>query len=218
QRLFARLARGRIGHRRAAVATGHRHPPVLGTRAVHARAGDPAAVVALEPGAFGEQAEVVEARVHRPWHGQIGVAAHAGATAVAAVLGVDAGDELERGAAPGRRGAPAAGAALDVGRHRHGHRTVRVRVAEAVVVHHVVGDVVVDAGLEFLQRAEPDVRFLQAQAVVAAVEAAAIHAAGGIARLAVADAHAEFEQGVLVGRPAEREVGVPLLPRRTDAV
>src|SRR5690606_8645201 len=218
QRLLARLSGGRVGHGMAAVAmaSGHRGALVVDAGAVHARTGDHA-VRPMAPGALGDHAQVVEARIHRPRHRLVGTAAHGAAAPVAAVLHVHAGDQLDVRAAPGGRRAAAAGAALDVGGHRRRHGTGGVGVAQAVVVHHVVGHVVEHAGLEGLQ-ALADVRLLEAQAVVAAVELAAVHAAAGIPRLAVADAHAQLQQGVLVGRPAQREVGVPLLPGRAHAL
>src|SRR5690606_2033943 len=58
---------------------------------------------------------------------------------------------------------------------------------------------------------------LETQAEAVAVEPAAVHAATGVARLAVAGADAGLEHGVRIRRPAERGIRVPLVPGRGHA-
>lgn len=131
--------------------------------------------------------------------------------------GVDPGDQLEVVPAPGGRQATAEGASVHLGRHRHGHHAGRVGSAQAEVVHDVVGVVVVDLRLDLLQHIA-DVRFDEAQAQALALELRAVHAAPGVTCLAVALAGGEFDQGVLVGGPADRDVAVPLLPARRHGI
>lgn len=131
--------------------------------------------------------------------------------------GVDPGDQLEVVPAPGGRQATAEGASVHLGRHRHGHHAGWVGSAQAEVVHDVVGVVVVDLCLDLLQHIA-DVRFDEAQAQALALELRAVHAAPGVACLAVALAGGEFDQGVLVGGPADRDVAVPLLPARRHGI
>ena len=139
------------------------------------------------------------------------------ARAVLVAHGVDPGDQLEVVPAPGGRQATAEGASVHLGRHRHGHHAGRVGSAQAEVVHDVVGVVVVDLRLDLLQHIA-DVRFDEAQAQALALELRAVHAAPGVACLAVALAGGEFDQGVLVGGPADRDVAVPLLPARRHGI
>src|SRR5690606_14194750 len=87
----------------------------------------------------------------------------------------------------------------------------------AGVARRGAGGVGVDARLE-VRRVLADVGVLEPQAGVGAFELAAVHAAGGIARLAVTDADPQLQQGVRIGGPAEGDVGIPLLPGRADGV
>src|SRR5690606_12044736 len=121
--------------------------------AVGAQAGNDAVAGFQPPGALGEHAQVAEACVHRPRLCLVGATAMSAATAMAAVLGINAGGDVDPVTAPSGGGAAARGRALDVGCHRHGHRAVRVRVAQAVVVHDVVGAVVEHVGFDRVQRA-----------------------------------------------------------------
>src|SRR5690606_13210794 len=211
QGLVANVARGRVGHAHHAGA----RALVFGAGAVDARAGHHALPRVGLPGEFGERPDVVEPRVAGPRQVPVGVASHGVAGAMTAVLGVDAGGHVHRIAAPGRRDAAADGGALDVGCHRHRHRAVGIGVAQGVVVHDVVGAVAVGAGLQHVDRAE--VAAGEVRACALAPELRAVHAAAGVARAAIAGAGGQLEHGVVVGRPADRGVGVPLAPGRRHA-
>ena len=87
--------------------------------------------------------------------------------------------QLERRAAPRGRRASTGGAALHVRGHRHRHGAGGIGIAQAVVVHHVVGHVVEQAGLEGLQGAEFQPGLLEAQAGVAAVILDVVFGLGG---------------------------------------
>src|SRR5690606_7981751 len=159
---------------------GHAHHPggralVLGAGTVDARAGDDALVGIGLPGELGERAGVVQPRVARPRQVAVDIAPHGVAGAVAAVLCVDAGGDVDGIATAGRGHAATDGGALDVGGHRHRHRAVGVGVAQGVVVHHVVGAVAVQARLQRVDGAEVAADEVQARAV--APELRAVHAA-----------------------------------------
>src|SRR5690606_26923158 len=100
------------------------------------------------------------------------------------------------------------------GHHHRGHEG-----AQRVVVHHVV-DVVLP-GLDFhLLHGVGNVFAHRAQAHVLARELHAVHAAVPVGRLAVALPPGQFNQRVVVGRPAGRQVTAPALVLRVhgDAV
>src|SRR5690606_10052566 len=63
----------------------------------------------------------------------------------------------------------------------------------------------------------PYTTLFRSQARAVAPELRAVHAATGVARAPVAGACGEFQHGVVVGRPADRGVGVPLAPRGRHA-
>ncbi|MNM69440.1 hypothetical protein D3C81_810360 [compost metagenome] len=135
-------------------------------------------------------------------------------------LRIDAADQLDAVPAPGAGHPAAEGAAVDVAGHRvahHRHAGGRVRIAQAEVVHHVVGVVVVDLRLEAVEGLA-DVGLLEAQAEAFALELAAVHAAPGIARLAVAGPGGQLEQGIGVRRPAQGHIGVPLVEARLHGI
>src|SRR5690606_42124677 len=113
--------------------------------------GDHPGMIAVVPGAFGEQAEVLEAGIGDPGLRAVGAPTGGAAPAMAAVLVVHAGGQLPAVAAPVRGDTAAGRTALDVRRHRHRHRAIRVRVAQAVVVHDVVGEVVEGGRLQVVQ-------------------------------------------------------------------
>ena len=142
----------------------------------------------------------------------------AGATrAVLAAQGVDAGYQLDVGPGEGGGETSAHGAAVHLGGHGHRHHAVRVRHAQAEVVHHVVRVVVVELRLQLVEYAA-EAGLLEAQAQALALELGAVHAAPGIAGLAVAASGGQLDQGVGIGRPADGQVAVPLLPARGHGV
>src|SRR5690606_36271679 len=132
QGVFAGLAGGGIGHRRAAVAADDGGAFGGGLSTVDPGAGDPAVALALEPGALGEGAQVGEARIDGPGLRAVGVPAHAAAAPVPDVLAIDAGHQLVVAASPGRREPPAVGGAAHTARLWHRHRAARRAVGAAV--------------------------------------------------------------------------------------
>ncbi len=211
QVLGAALAGAGIGHV-AAAGTQIAHPDP-----VAARAGHPAArAVAFQAG-LGEYAVLAEQGVGRPRLAQVGVDAGTAAFAVAAVLLVDAGDQFQARPGPGQGGAAAGAALVDGMHHGHRHRPVRVGPAQAVVVHDVI-DMVVEQGRLDLRQGAAGVAVLQAQAGAVALELRAVHAAAGVAGLAIAGAGAQLDHGVGARGPAQGQVGVPLAPVRGHQV
>ena len=156
QRAVAALAGGGIGHHHHVARGG---TEVLGRSPVHARAADQAATFGGAPGQFREQADVAEFGVLFPRLVAIRVRVGAAAATVAALLDVQTAGhgqrigQLERG---GDAAAP--GGAVHVGGHGHRHGTVRIGPAQRVVVHHMVGVVVVELGLD-LSSVAPRLRF-----------------------------------------------------------
>ncbi len=221
QGLGTHLTRRRVGPRHAHHAA-KTLPVILGRGSIQPRPGDQPITLGQAPGGLGECAVVMHQRVLAPGEAVgIRVARHhaVGGTTAAmlAALRIDAGDQLEVVPLPGRRQPGAEGAPVDLRGHRHGHHAGRVRHAQAEVVHDVVGVVVVDLGLDLIQRTA-EVAALDAQAQAFALELAAIHAAPGVARLAIATTSAEFDQGVGIRGPAQGYVTVPLVPARGDGV
>lgn len=216
QRVVAALAGRGVGpehHPGAGLAA-----EVLGRGPVHARAADDAAVVGGMPGQFTEYPGVGEARVLDPAVGAVRNHGVALARAMAALLEVQARHQAQVGRqVPGAGDAAAPGGAVHVGGHRHWHHAVRVRLAQGVVVHHVVGVVVVELRLQLVQHAA-QVALLGAQPEALALELRAVHAAAGIARLAVAGARRQFIDRIGVGREAQRHVGIPFVPARRHGV
>ncbi|MCY1432505.1 hypothetical protein D9M71_485050 [compost metagenome] len=143
--------------------------------------------------------------------------AHAAALAVFVGLRVDAADQLHIGPAPGGLDPCAEGAAVDVADHRHAHHAAARGRAQAVVVHHVVGVVVVDLRLDLVEHLA-EVGLFKAQAQAFALELRTVHAAPGIAGFAVTLAGGQLQQGVLVGCPAEGDIAIPLFPARRHGV
>ena len=214
QRLPADHAGGGIGHRHHAAGAGAQ---VLRFGAVDAHAAHHVMGVGDVPVRFGEGAPAVELGVHAPRQREVGPPPAGAAPAVPAVAQVHAGGHFPAPGLPGGGDAAAARAVRHVAGHRHGHAAGGVGVAQAVVVHHVVHVVLVDVGDHGIEHAA-DMLLLEAQAQAVAAELRAVHAAAGVARLGVADAGAEFQHRVFVGRPAERGVCIPLLPRRRHPV
>ncbi|MCY1410665.1 hypothetical protein D9M71_260360 [compost metagenome] len=192
-------------------------PVVLGRGTVQARAGDHAVLLGGIPGQFAERAVVVEVGVFGPGHLLVHVNSHAAALAVFVGLRIDASDQLQLAPAPGALDPAAHGAAVDVADHRHTHHPRARGRAQAVVVHHMVGVVVVDLGFELVEDLA-DVGLLEAQAKAFALELRTVHATAGIAGLAVALAGGQFHQGIGVRGPAQGHVAVPLVPARRHGV
>src|SRR5690606_31061482 len=209
----AGLAQRRVGHRHHAAGAG---APVFDLGPVDARTGDHVVAWVEVPVQLGEGAGLAEARIHLPGLRQILAASRRAAPGVPAAARVHARGQVPALAADHEGRAAAAGAVGDVAGHRHRHRAIGIGLAQAVVVHHVVDVVVVDVGGEFAQPAFHPL-LLEAQAVAGAVELRAVHAAPGVARLAVAGADAGFEHGIRIGCPAEGRVRVPLVPGRRHA-
>ena len=201
---------------------------ILHQGAVEARAADQFILFAGGPGQFTEGAVAVELGVFFP-----AAAVHA---AVGVGLGVQAAFKLHVLPLPGAHHAAADGAAIELHRHAGGHHVPAVaahphahaamppvpshataaRRAQGDVVHHVVGVVVVDLRFQLIQHVA-DVGFLHPHAQAFAFELRTVHAAAGIARFAVAAPHSHFQQRVVVRRPAERQIAVPLVPTRWHA-
>ncbi len=184
---------------------------VAGRGAVQAGTGNHAVLTTDVPGQLAEGTVVVEVGVLGPGLALVRVHTHAAALAMFVGLRVDAADQLHIGPAPGGLDACAHGAAVDVADHRHAHHAAARRRAQAVVVHHVVGVVVVDLRLDLVEHLA-EVGFFETQTQAFALELRAVHATPGIASLTVALAGGEFQQGVLVGSPAEGDIAVPLVP------
>ncbi|MNS25541.1 hypothetical protein D3C72_574370 [compost metagenome] len=184
---------------------------VAGRGAVQAGTADQPVLTADVPGQLAEGTVVVEVGVLGPGLALVRVHTHATALAMFVGLRVDAADQLNISPAPGGLDACAHGAAVDVADHRHAHHAAARRRAQAVVVHHVVGVVVVDLRLDLVEHLA-EVGLFETQAQAFALELRAVHATPGIAGLAIALAGGEFQQGVLVGGPAEGDIAVPLFP------
>ena len=116
---------------------------------------------------------------------------------------------------PIRSDASTAGDPLHIRRHRHRHRAHRVGIAQRVVIHHMIGVVAIGAGGELAQHAAE--RFFKAQAQAIAAKLRTIHAATGIARLAIANPGGDFQQCVCIRCPTQRRIGIPFLPCRRHA-
>lgn len=132
-------------------------------------------------------------------------------------LGVDPGLELDVGPLPGADQPAPKGTAIDARQRRVGHHHGRHEVAQAVVVHDVIGVVVVDLCLQAIEGLA-NVGLLETQAKALALELAAVHAAPGITGEAVAAAGGELDERVFVGRPAQGDIGVPLVITRRHGV
>ena len=123
---------------------------------------------------------------------------------------VKAGDDFKRRRRLQRqRQACAIGGAADIAHARTGAGGG----AQRVVVHDVVSAVVEQLRFH-LGQPRREMALFQPQAQAVAAELAAIHAACGVAGLAVASAHAQLGQGVGIGCPAQFQIGVPLFVGR----
>ncbi|MNM92378.1 hypothetical protein D3C81_1047100 [compost metagenome] len=185
--------------------------------AVQAGAGNQAVLTADVPGQFAEGAVVVEVGVLGPGLALVCVHTHTATLAMFVGLRVNPADQLHVGPAPGGFDACTHGAAVDVADHRHAHHAATRRRAQAVVVHHMVGVVVVDLRLDLVEHLA-EVGLFKAQAQAFALELRAVHAAPGVAGFAITLAGRQFQQGVLVGCPAEGDIAVPLVPARRHGV
>ncbi len=207
QVLATGLPGGRIGHRHHAGGGAL----VLHFGAVDAQATNPALRGALAQGDLGERPEVLQACVGTPRLLAVHVATHRVTAAMTAVLRIHAGHDGDVLPAPFRSDTATGGAAINVGGHRHRHAAGRVRRAQRVVVHHVVGVVVVQVGLQLVPRTG-QVVLLEAGGVAGALERGTVHAAAGVARDRIAGAGRQLQHGIGVGRPADRDIAVPLAP------
>src|SRR5690606_35333478 len=100
---------------------------------------------------------------------------------------------------------------------RHRHAAGRVRRAQRVIVHHVVGVIVVQVRLQLVACTRQVVLF-ETSGVTGALERGAVHATTGVARDRIAGAGREFQHGIGIGRPADGYVAVPLAPPGGDHV
>ncbi len=190
---------------------------------VQARAANHPAVVIQIAGQLAEQAVVVEISVLVPGEA-IMLGECAGHHVVAGValavligLSIHTCHQLVITPLPGCRQTSAQGATVDVAGHRIGHHAHAGWRAQAVVVHHVIGIVVVDPRLDLLQHLA-DIVPLEPQGDAFTLELAAVHAAPGVAGFAVTTADRQLQQRVFVRRPAEHQVGAPLVPARMHVV
>src|SRR5690606_14479681 len=212
--LLAALAGGRVGH--GVHAAADRGTAVLGAGAVHAQARHQVMHLVDMPVRLGEHAEGAGVRIMGPGLLAPGIAAHRAALAVFALPAIHAGGQLPAVVLEGQGHAPALAGIADVAGHRHGHAGGGIRVAQRVVVHHVVDLVAVEAGHHRIEHAT-HVLLLEAQAEVVAAEPRTVHAAPGVTRLGVAGAGRKLQHGVGVRGPADGGVGVPLVPGRGHA-
>src|SRR5690606_19504234 len=77
--------------------------------------------------------------------------------------------------------------------------------------------VVVDPCFKLTQAATAELP-LKTQAEAFPLELGAVHAPTGVTGLAVTGADTEFQQGVVIRRPAQRQVGIPLVPARGHTI
>src|SRR5690606_36497921 len=212
--LLAAMPGGRVGHGRHAAAD--LGAAVRDAAVVHAQAGHQVVDLVDVPVRFGEHSQAAGTRVMAPRRLLPGAAAHGAAPTVLALPAVDAGGQLPAVVLEGQGHASAFAGVADVAGHRHGHGRARIRVAQAVVVHHVVDLVAVEVGHHRLEHAA-HVLLFKAQAEAVATELRAVHAAAGVTGLRVAGAGGQFQHGVGIGGPADGCIGIPLVPGRWHA-
>ena len=215
QHARAIVVEGRVRH--ALHHAARRRALVACARIVDARAADHARHVARVPRQLAEHACVPHRRLRIPRLVAVVLPPHRRARVEPVRLRIDARHELEVVGKTERRGRARERAPPHFRRHPHRHAAGRVRLPQRSVVHHVIGFVVVHARFDPVEHVT-EMLLVERQAERLAAEMRAVHSASRVARIAVAGAGGQLDACMVVRRPAERRIGVPLVPLRRHGV